>query len=317
MRILVLGPFNDEHVKMIREAGGADAQIAFFPQGLKGQELLDELLKADVIVGDPDPAVLSQTSNVKLMQSTWAGADAYTHGPFPFPANTKLCNAVGSYGHIISQHAIGELLAITMNLAGYRDLQAKHEWGDLGGNMSLEGTNVLIFGAGNIGGACAKRLMGFDVARIVGVCRNTAEPREHFDRLVTLAEAEVELPEADAVICALPNSAESAGYLDARRLGMLKPGCALVNVGRGNFIDCDALADILEAGAIRGAALDVTDPEPLPADHRLWDEPRCLITPHISGGSFRHPTTTMNICKTACYNIRALREGAPLKNQVL
>ena len=97
----------------------------------------------------------------------------------------------------------------------------------------------------------------------------------------------------------------------------MRPGAVLVNVGRGNFVDCDALADVLAAGAIRGAALDVTSPEPLPADHPLWAEPRCVITPHVSGGSFgRHRQTEDNICAICCDNLRALRTGAALRNLV-
>ncbi|MDD6602350.1 NAD(P)-dependent oxidoreductase, partial [Parafannyhessea umbonata] len=157
---------------------------------------------------------------------------------------------------------------------------------------------------------------GFDCT-VTGVCRETSRPRPGFDRLVTLDAAAAELPGADVVVGALPNNDATAGWLDARRLRTMRPGAVLVNVGRGNFVDCDALAGVLAAGGIRGAALDVTSPEPLPADHPLWAEPRCVITPHVSGGSFgRHRQTEDNICAICCDNLRALRTGAALRNLV-
>lgn len=317
MNVLILVPFNEEQVEAVRQAAGPDAHVDVFPQGLQGEQLANALAKADVVIGEPDADVLSGVEGIKLVQMTWAGADRYTRRPELFPKGTALCNAVGAFGHIISQHVVGQILSITMNLAGYRDLQREGVWGDLGGNMTLQDANVLIFGAGSIGGDCAHRLQGFECASITGVCRNTQQPREYFDRLVTLEQAEALLPSSDIVICALPSTDQTSGYLDERRLSLMKPGSVLVNVGRGDFIDCVALAQVLERGHLRGAALDVTCPEPLPQDHPLWDQPRCLITPHVSGGSFRHPGTAARICAIACQNLERLQNGDELINRAL
>lgn len=317
MNVLVLVPFNDQQIEDIRVAAGEGATVTQYAQGLQGEELATALATADVVIGEPDPQVLAGVDGIKMLQMTWAGADRYTKNAEIFPEGTVLCNAVGGFGHIISQHVVGQILNITMNLAGYRDLQKQGVWGDLGGNMSLEGAKVLIFGAGSIGGDCAKRLAGFDCASITGVCRNTETPREHFDALVTLEDAEALLPESDVVICALPSTAETARYLDDRRLRMMKTGSVLVNVGRGDFIDNDALAVVLGEGHLRGAALDVTAPEPLPEGHPLWATDRCLITPHVSGGSFRHAGTAARICAIACDNLRRLNAGEDLVNRVL
>ena len=105
---------------------------------------------------------------------------------------------------------------------------------------SIEGATVLIFGAGDIGGHCAKRFAGFD-AHIIGVCQNTAEPRPYFDQLCTLEEAEGFIPQADVIIGCIPNSNATAGYFDTRRLALCKPSAVLVNVGRGNFVNNIAL----------------------------------------------------------------------------
>lgn len=317
MNVLVLAPFNGQQIDDIRVAAGEGAVVSQHVQGLQGEQLAAALAQADVVIGEPDAEVLAKAEGIKLVQMTWAGADRYTKNAEIFPKGTALCNAVGGFGHIISQHVVGQILSITMNLAGYRDLQKRGVWGDLGGNMSLEGAKVLIFGAGSIGGDCAKRLSGFDCASITGVCRNTATPRDYFDALVTLDEAEGLLSSSDIVICALPSTAETARFLDERRLRLMKTGGVLVNVGRGDFIDNDALAVVLNDGHLRGAALDVTAPEPLPEGHALWATDSCLITPHVSGGSFRHAGTAARICAIACDNLRRLNAGEELVNRVL
>ena len=134
---------------------------------------------------------------------------------------------------------------------------------------------------------------------------------------VTLGEAEELLGEADVVVGCLPNTPETAGYFNERRLRAIKPGGLLVNVGRGNFVDCDALARVLAEGHLRGAALDVTCPEPLPKGHPLWSEPRCAITPHQAGGSFgKCPQTEERICSICCENLRHWFAGEPLEHVV-
>ena len=332
--LLVLVPFCDEHVAALQRAAGpgwtverrgpADAStptaICSGRYDLPDDELVRALVRADVVIGEPAPALLRRAadagSRLRLVQMTWAGTDKYTRSDVPFPAGVSLCCAVGGFGQLISQYVVAQVLGLMQNLPAYRDEQQRHRWGDLGPVGSLDGARVLVFGAGNIGGWVARRLRGFDCT-ITGVCRDASRPRPGFDRLVTLDAAAGELPEADVVAGALPNNDATAGWLDARRLSAMRPGAVLVNVGRGNFVDCDALADVLAAGAIRGAALDVTSPEPLPADHPLWAEPRCVITPHVSGGSFgRHRQTEDNICAICCDNLRALRTGAALRNLV-
>ncbi|MDD6358967.1 MAG: D-2-hydroxyacid dehydrogenase [Parafannyhessea umbonata] len=332
--LLVLVPFCDEHVAALTRAAGpgwtverrgpADAStpttICSGRYDLPDDELVQALVRADVVIGEPAPALLRRAadagSRLRLVQMTWAGTDKYTRSDVPFPAGARLCCAVGGFGQLISQYVVAQVLGLMQNLPAYRDEQQRHRWGDLGPVGSLDGARVLVFGAGNIGGWVARRLSGFDCT-VTGVCRETSRPRPGFDRLVTLDAAAAELPGADVVVGALPNNDATAGWLDARRLRTMRPGAVLVNVGRGNFVDCDALAGVLAAGGIRGAALDVTSPEPLPADHPLWAEPRCVITPHVSGGSFgRHRQTEDNICAICCDNLRALRTGAALRNLV-
>ena len=316
--LLVLVPFNEDHIARLQEAAGPGWRIEQHPQGLPNDKLESALKRADAVIGEPDPRVLyAEGAHLKLVQMTWAGTDKYTRSGLPFPDGVPLCSAVGGFGHIISQYVVAQTLSIMQNLPGYRAQQLAGVWADRGPVASLEGANVLVFGAGDIGGHIAKRMSGFD-AHVTGVCRNAAEPRPWFGRLATLEGAETLLPEADVVACCIPNTDETAHYLDERRLRLMKAEAVLVNVGRGNFVDNLALARVLAEGHLRGAALDVTDPEPLPSGHPLWHEPRCTITPHVSGGSFgRHPGTENRICDICCENLRRLNVGEPLVNRVL
>ena len=122
------------------------------------------------------------------------------------------------------------------------------------------------------------------------------------------------LPRADVLAMALPGTPETRHILDARRIGLLKDGAIVLNVGRGSAIDLDALADAIALRGIR-AGLDVTDPEPLPPEHRLWKLENALITPHVSG-YFHLPETLNRMVHIAAENIARLREGKPYLNAV-
>jgi len=322
MRLLVLVPFKEDHMARIREAAGPDAtveQLVVKNPKPFDTSLRDAIMQADVVIGEPPLKLLhSEGIPVKWVQMTWAGTDMYTDTVSGFPEGMVLTNVAGAaYGHIMSQYVVGQILAITQNLGMYARQQLTTSWTDLGENMTLEGANVLIYGAGDIGQCVAKRLSGFDCARITGVCRDTEKPRPHFDELVTLQRAEFLLPQADVVVGCIPNAPQTKRYFNDRRLRLIKRGGVLVNVGRGNFVDGEALNNVLSEGLLRGAALDVTDPEPLPRNHALWRNPRCLITPHISGGAFAHSEgTEERICEICCDNLRRYRAGEELAHRV-
>lgn len=320
MDILVMVPFKEHHMAQIREAAGPGANVV--QKQFKGpmfREMLDALRTYEVVIGEPPARLLSGDDvTVKWVQSTWAGVDAYTRNPYGFPEGMMLTNVAGdAYGHIVSQFAVGQILSITQNLGTYAKCQATMAWRSQGPVMTLEGTRVLVFGAGDLGSHVAKRLSGFDVARITGVCRDASKKREWFDELVTLPRAESLLGESDVIVGCLPSAQETTRYLNERRLRMIKEGAVLVNVGRGDFIDCDALARVLSEGRLRGAALDVTDPEPLPLKHALWRNQRCLITPHASGGAFGKSDRTEDlIAQVVCDNLRRYVAGEELTHRV-
>ena len=153
--------------------------------------------------------------------------------------------------------------------------------------------------------------------KTVGVCRRISPGRPGFERLVRLDEAETLLPAADFVLGAMPQSPETAGWLSAERLALLPQDAVVVNVGRGSFLDADALARELQSGHLFGAGLDVTDPEPLPAAHPLWSLPNCILTPHVAGVSFGHlPQTEERIWRICAENLERYAAGEPLRNLV-
>ena len=167
---------------------------------------------------------------------------------------------------------------------------------------------------GDIGASFARRahLLG---AEVVGVRRHAADCPDYCLRVVDTDHLDEELPQADLVALSLPGTPETYRMFDAARLARCKRGAILLNVGRGTTVDADALAEAVQSGALYGAALDVTDPEPLPPDHPLWGLDTVLITPHISG-RFSLPRTLENIVEIFAHNLRRFAAGQTLDNQM-
>ena len=176
--------------------------------------------------------------------------------------------------------------------------------------MTLEGARVLIVGMGAIGIEIARRLQPFG-ALVEGVAMS-AGTRGGFTTHA-LSDLDALLPVFDAVILVLPNTPQTVGLLSKERLALMKNTAWIVNVGRGNAIDEQALCAALEAHSIGGAALDVTEREPLPSDSKLWHAPNCIITPHIAGGG---PNWARKASALLQRNAEAFSEGRTLENVV-
>ena len=274
-----------------------------------------QLAEAEVIVGFPPVEKLSEAKNLKWLQIPWSGADGYADHPL-FPAHVLLTNATGAFGRPIAEHVFASVFALMRRFPLYRDNQNRCVWQRVGDEISPTGKRVLIMGAGDIGSNCAELFKKFD-CHITGVRRVARACPDIFDAMLSLEEAESALPEADIVICAMPNTPLTRGYFDRRRLGLLKPGAIFVNVGRGSIVDHLALADALNEGRLFGAALDVTEPEPLPAEHPLWKCPNLLLTPHVSGQTFMGLKGKEEFFFSLCReNLRRYLVGEELLNKV-
>ena len=153
MEVLVLAPFNEEHMAQIREAAGEGAvvkQMEYDRAKLFDKEIEDAIANAEVVIGEPAPRMLKSGTALRFIQMTWAGSDMYT-SRLKFPEDVRVANVAGSaYGPIVSQYIVGQILAITQNLAIYCRQQMTHRWDFIGPVKTLEGAKVVIFGAGDI-----------------------------------------------------------------------------------------------------------------------------------------------------------------------
>lgn len=307
--VTVLIPTQERHRRLL-EASAPDFSFHYSSPETVTQEELDH---TDILIGNPPQGMLHGSPRLQWLQCNSAGVEPFLQ-PGVLHSKTLLTNATGAYGLAISEHMLGMLLEIFKKLHLYRDAQHQHQWQSLGQVRSIEGSTVLVLGMGDIGGEFARRVKALG-AHVIGVRRTDTRCPDYADEVHLTSDLDQLLPLADVVAVSLPGTRETAGLLDRRRIALMKEGAVVLNVGRGSIIDTEALCDALESGHLGGAGLDVTDPEPLPVGHRLWDIPNAVITPHISG--FYHlPETLERIVRISAANLKAYTEGLPLKNLV-
>ena len=284
---------------------GAMRWSAMVPERLRAQ--------ATAVIGNIDPTMCAPAVMPRLewLQTWSAGVERYL-APGVLGGGVRVTSASGAYGQAVSEHLFAMMWALMKNLPGYVRRQESRDWHDLGRVATPAGSLVLVVGAGDIGSHFARlcKAMG---AHTVGVRRDPGRPADGVDEMHGFADLDDLLPAADVVALAVPAAPDTVRLIDARRLALMGPGAILLNAGRGALVDTDALAESLAAGRLRGAGLDVTDPEPLPADSPLWSEPRCLITPHVAGGNHLE-STERRIIAIALENVRRYVAGEPLTN---
>lgn len=220
-----------------------------------------------------DYELIDRMPELKVVQTVTAGVDHVR--PF-VPEGVLLCNGRGIHDASTAELAVGLTIASLRGIPGFVRAQDRAEWAPVTAR-SLADRTVLILGYGAIGAAIEERLAGFEVD-IVRVARRAREGVHGFDELDRL------LPQADVVILIVPITDETRGMVDRDFLARMKDDALLVNVARGPVVDTDALVEALHSRRIH-AALDVTDPEPLPAGHPLWGAPNLLVSPHVGGAS--------------------------------
>jgi phosphoglycerate dehydrogenase-like enzyme len=259
-------------------------ELGTLPAGVELVDRVDPEVEVMVVapeLGDEVDALLPKLPALRLIQAFSAGVDSL----LPLvPSGVVLCRAVGVHDGSVAEWVVAAILAMERRLPEFLRAQAQARWDRAiaepeGGASStvrdLEQMVVLVVGHGSIGRALAARLEPFG-ARVVGVARHSRDGAQGLEALARL------LSEADVVVDLLPLTPETERFVDASFLAQMKRGALFVNAGRGRTVDTSALLEALEAHRVR-AALDVTDPEPLPPDHPLWRAPNVLITPHIAG----------------------------------
>ncbi|MBR1457516.1 MAG: D-2-hydroxyacid dehydrogenase [Oscillospiraceae bacterium] len=307
--VLVVLPVEDRHVHKLEEAGkGCSFDFTF------GEEpTAERIAQADVILGNVPAERICASERLELLQLSSAGADPYIK-PGVLASNTVLCNATGAYGKAVSEHAFAMTLMLQKKLHLYRDAQRGALWSDAGTVVSMADAVVLVVGLGDIGLRFARmcKAMG---AYVIGVRRRAGERPEGVDELCLTEELDALLPRADVVASFLPGSPGTYHTYTAERFARMKESAIFINCGRGGAVDGAVLADALQQGRIAAAGIDVTDPEPLPADSPLWALDNLMITPHVSG--FYHlPETFERVVDIAAENLSAHLAGRPLRNVV-
>ncbi|HHY81873.1 MAG TPA: D-2-hydroxyacid dehydrogenase [Clostridiales bacterium] len=300
----------DEETKRMFEDKAPSCSFTYADNRTVTEEMIQQ---ANIIIGNPPVNMVKGSPNLEWLQLNSAGVGEYINEGV-LREGVILTNASGAYGLAISEHMLGVLLQLYKNLHLYRDNQNESKWQYMGQVKSIYNSTALIVGLGDIGGEFAKRMKALG-AYTIGIRRTNPNKPEYLDELHYMDQLENLLPRADIVALSLPSTPMTYRIINRHTLALMKKDAVLINVGRGNAIDTEALCDALENGHLLGAALDVTDPEPLPADHRLWKIKNAIITPHVSGG-YSLPETKNRLLKICLYNLEAFLTGGQLKNVV-
>jgi len=250
------------------------------------KDALDSLADADVLIAlaqnwGADCSAALAASKVRWVQFLNAGIDSVTR--FGLPQRTTATTFGGAGAFIVAEHAVQLLLAVLRRTPVLLAAQRQGEWAPQPTAKSIEclhGQRVAVLGAGPIGRTIARLVVAFG-ATPVCVARTARRDPLGFD-IEAIARIGDVLAQCAAVVVALPLDASTDQLLDAELLACLPRGAVLVNVSRGRIVVTDALVAALQSGALAGAGLDVTDPEPLPKDHALWRLPNVIVTPHIA-----------------------------------
>ena len=307
---LILYPCPEQVRQKLADAARGSLEVRYAdPENL--QSLLPQ---AEFIVGEPTMAQVQAAKKLQVLQMTWAGTDRYTRAP-GFPEGVTLCNASGAFGVTIAEHAFAMLLSLCRRLPDYQRQQTIGRWQDCGSELALANTTALILGTGDLGSEVAKRCRAFGM-RTVGFCRSK-RVIEHFDEVYSTHELSDHLHRARALFGCIPDTPQTRNLLNRQTLALLPEDSVVINVGRGTLIDTDALYDCLRSGRLYGAGLDVTAPEPLPADHPLWKLPNVILTPHVAGVGFGHLAATEDaVWRIAEDNLRRHCQNQPLRNVI-
>lgn len=271
----------------------------------------EQLAAATVIFGWPRAESMKQAVSLKWFQTMWAGTEEYAGF---LPEGILFTSSSGSNSRSVAEHMLTGLMAVCRRLPAYLDSQRAHVWKDEGPMKTVLGGTVLVLGAGNVGSTFAGLCQGLG-AKTIGLKRTVTGPVAGFDEVRPMDELDALLPQADVVALTLPHSPQTAGLMNTDRIARMKDDAILISAGRGSVLDQDALVRAMTAGKLWGAALDVTDPEPLPENSPLWDVPNLLLTPHVAGG-LRLEITRRKCVEMAQENLRRYLAGEPLKNLV-
>jgi glyoxylate/hydroxypyruvate reductase A len=319
MRIHLQNPDNDPLFDFTRAMWEAAAMQA--PDVGAGHVVSIGVTPADFVAAMRDAEALVADASVikalfpcpapdlRLIFLTNAGLDRLA--PFDWlPPGVELLNNRGAHAAKSGEFAIMSILMLANKLPAMATNQRQGVWRKLWGSV-LAGRSLTVIGLGTLGGATAEQASRFGM-RVTGVRANPA-PHPACVRVVGTAALDDVVPETEFLVLACPLTAATRGLMSRTRLACLPSGAGVLNIGRGELLDQDALCDLLDQGHLSGAVLDVFTPEPIPHNHRLWSTPNLIISPHTAADD----PATYNERSLDIFldNLRALRDGRPLPNR--
>lgn len=298
----------DNKAQMRKTAEECGFSIEFFDTSEEGD---GKVFDAEVFYGSA-PNLLPQMPSLKWCHSAFAGAEHLIKtGKFD-SGDVILTNSSGAYGLTIGEHIIMVSLMLMRQMPEYNKLMFKRGWMQELPIRSIAGSHVAIIGTGDIGKNTAARFRVMGASKLIGFNRSGRDV-DIFDEVYKLENFDEIIPneDIDILVLCVPGTSSSEGILNKERIDKLSAATYVVNVGRGSAIDQDALVAALNEGRLAGAALDVTEPEPLPENHPLWTARNCIITPHISG-DMGLPYTVDKTVEFFCENLRRYTCGEEL-----
>lgn len=267
-----------------------------------------QLLTAHIVFGNAPVEQLNRASNLRWIQLYSAGIDPYQELTFEASPSLVVTNLRGFFGRPVAETALAGIMAMYRGIDTLARLQTQQQW--IGSALrpqlrTLRGAKVVILGAGSIGLTFKKLLQGFDCEVLV-MSRSSGD-------IHSLDALDAVLPTTDILLNTLPETPETIGILDRKRLGLLSANSLFANVGRGSAVEESALIELLTENRIYGAMLDVTEEEPLPPNHPLWSLPNVLLTQHTAGG---FGDENRNKVLFFLDNLRRFEQGEPLDSIV-
>ena len=311
--ILVTLDMDEQHRSWLEEQAEGAAEEHCFRYIALDDVTAEDCAWADAILGNCRRKPLKAAEKLEWMQLPSAGANLYV-GEGILPEKTVLTNSSGAYGVTVSEHMVALTFACMRRLGEYARKQQEHVWDASGEVYSVEDSTVLVLGVGDIGGRYARKMRALG-AYTIGIRRTQREKPDWLDEQYTFDQLDEVLPRADIVAMVLPGSPETEHIMDERRLRLMKKTAVIINDGRGSAIDPEALKRVMKEGHIFAAGLDVTEPEPLPADDELWDMPNVIVTPH-SGGQFLMKSTYEKVVGIFGTNLRHYLNGEAFEHVV-
>jgi phosphoglycerate dehydrogenase-like enzyme len=314
MKVLLASREGEAYFELLDELSGEVPELEFVRARTR-EEILEAVCDCDVLFGHVTAELCEAAPKLRWVQAPSAGVEHVPGITALRERDIIVTNARGAHGPSIGEHAFALLLALTRMLPTCFAQQREHVWGREGiyrQAREIRGMTMGLLGYGAIGRGVAQRAQGFELD-LLAVDIRPHDPRPYVDEVWPPERLPELLERSDVVVVSTPLTSETRHLLDAAALDRMKPDAFLIVVSRGGIVEEAALAAAMGRGHLAGAALDVTEKEPLPADSPLWDIPNLILTPHMAGASAPKERRVVEIFKD---NLRRYSRGEGLVNLV-